>query len=645
MTSVLTWQQLRDLKLSELDDAADGWAKVSHHADAAAERVDAEMAGSLAKTQESESAKAAIRRLNQLSRNYHYIRTECGLIRTSVNGLSTELAAPQRRLKEALDDAAGLSYTVQDDGSVGYPEAGKNDLTGEKIPGGTVGGNNGTLTPGNKGLYAPGDRGLYTPGSGPGGPGLINPNPNHAKAQDIADRVAHALREAREIDERYRPALSKLKAGPGLTVDAKTWADAAADAQAVRSAADYLTDDIPLDKSAAARKEWWDHLTREQREEYLATYPNVIGNLDGIPAMARDEANRENLQLLIGKLSGQHDEGSKTMLDGLKSIDYQLRHQDPGSPPMYLLGVGDEGNGRAIVSYGDPDASKNVSAYVPGLGTALDADFAKNDLKRAQDTAIDAQNFDPSSASIVWLGYDAPQMPASEFVHNADVVSMDDAKAGATTYNQFMAGISATNEHSDPHITAIGHSYGSLTVGQAAQQHGGIPGADDIILVGSPGTGADHAEDLNIGKDHVFVGAAANDPVTMLPNHKAAGGMLIGSGLGAVAGTILGHESGSYLGDLVGGAAGAAVGGVVGHKVGDSAADSDKIWFGTNPASKEFGAHRFLVDDGPRPFIDGQGPTPAHSNYFNPEKDLASATNIGKIVAGESGRIKMERWR
>ncbi|MEV0735454.1 alpha/beta hydrolase [Streptomyces sp. NPDC050549] len=646
MTSTLTWQQLRDLSLSELDDAADGWAKVSHHADASAERVDAEMSGSLAKTQESEAAKAAIRRLNRLSSNYHYIHAECGLIRSSVDGLSTELAAPQRRLKDALDDAATLSFTVNQDGSIGYPAGGENTMTGEKIPGGTVVGNDGTLTSGNKGLFPPNENGLYTPGTGPGGtPGLINPNPNHAKAQDIGDRIAHALREAREIDERYQTALSKLKAGPGLTVDAKTWADAAADVKAVGAAqADYLKDNIPLDKSPAARKDWWVHLTQEQREEYLAVYPDVVGNLDGIPAMVRDEANRENIQLLMGKLSGQHDEKSKTILDGLKSIDSQLRNPVPGSPPMYLLGIGDQGNGRAIVSYGNPDAAKNVSAYVPGLGTALDADFARNDLKRAQDTAIDAQKYDPSSASIVWLGYDAPQIPASEVIHNADVMSMHDAKVGAASYDNFMAGISATNEHADPHITAIGHSYGSLTVGQAAQREGGIPGVDDIILVGSPGTGADNAADLNVGKNHVFVGAAENDPVTMLPNHREAGGLGVGSGVGAIAGTVLGHQSGGgFLGDIVGGAWGAAVGGVAGYDIGDSTSDPDEIWFGTDPASKEFGARRFAVDDGPMPSL--HDPAPAHSNYFNPEKDLQSATNIAKIVAGESDRIKMEQWR
>lgn len=192
MTSALTWQQLRVLKLSELDDAADGWAKVSHHADASAERVDAEMAGKLSKTQESESARAAVRRLQRLSRNYHYIHAECGLIRSSVDGLSTELGAPQRRLNDALDDAAALSYTVNEDGSIGYPAGGKNEMTGEKIPGGSAVGNNGMLTPDNNGLYPPSDKGLYTPSTGPGTPGLANPNPNHAKAQDIADRIAHA---------------------------------------------------------------------------------------------------------------------------------------------------------------------------------------------------------------------------------------------------------------------------------------------------------------------------------------------------------------------------------------------------------------------------------------------------------------------
>ncbi|GGP47912.1 alpha/beta hydrolase [Streptomyces calvus] len=638
MPSSLTWQQLRDVKLSELDDAADGWAKVSHHADAAGERVDAEMAGRLAKTQESDSATAAVERLKRLSNNYHYIHTECGLIRASVSGLSSELAAPQKRLKDALEDAAALSYTVHADGSIGYPAGGKNELTGKELPGGTVMGNNGMLTGGNKELHPPNDKGLYSPET----PGLINHNPHHAKAQDIADRIAHALREAHEIDDRYRQALSKLKAPPGLSVDEKTWADAAADTAAVGSAANYLEDGIPRDKSPADRKEWWDRLTQEQRDQYLAVYPDVIGNLDGIPATIRDEANRDNIQLLIGKLSGQEDENSKTMLDGLKGIQAKL--EKPSVPPMYLLGIGDAGNGRAIVSYGNPDTAHNVSAYVPGLGTKLDKEFADGTLKRAQDTALGAAEADPhnSTASIVWLGYDAPQLSPQDLAANTDVMRKENAEAGAVSYNAFMAGISATNENTDPHITAIGHSYGSLTVGLAAQERGGVPGADDIILVGSPGTGAKTANELNVGEGHVYVGAADNDIVTKLPNQDEASGIGAGVAGGGSAGLVLGLGIAGPLGGVVGGLAGSAVGGIAGYTAQDQQTDPSQIWFGTDPANKSFGATRFMVDDGPTLI---EGGTDAHSQYFTPAKDQLSADNIAKIVVGKADEIILEQPR
>ncbi|MEV8107757.1 alpha/beta hydrolase [Streptomyces sp. NPDC088135] len=371
----------------------------------------------------------------------------------------------------------------------------------------------------------------------------------------------------------------------------------------------YLNDRIPRGSSPAGREAWWKGLTQEQRDRYLELSPDQIGSLDGIPVADRDTANRRNLPDLISKLEGQNDKASKEKLAGLREIDRQLK--EGSQPPMYLIGIGDEGNGRAIVSYGNPDTSKNVSAYVPGLNTSLDEEFAKNDLKRARDTAIGAQGYDPSSASIVWLGYDAPQTP--DGLSSLAVAGTGRAEKGGVAYNDFMSGISATNQNKDPHITAIGHSYGSRTVGAAAKHIGGIPGVDDIILVGSPGVGVDRAVDLGVGAGHVFVGAAANDPVTKLPSKT----QVVVGGIGM----ILGGPAGAYIaGDLA--------------DRGD-----DDLWFGKDPASKAFGATRFPVDPGKPMSFD------SHSNYFNPVRDAVSADSIALIVSGHSDRLKMEEQR
>ncbi|KOV16114.1 MULTISPECIES: alpha/beta hydrolase [Streptomyces] len=602
MTSTLTWKQLRDLKTSEFTEAGDKWHEVSDRSDSDRVRVDRAMSAKLRETQKSESAEAALGRLQRLSRNFQYLHSECGLVRTALNGLANDLTEPQTQLKQALADAAALNFTVHDDGSVSYPAAEVEDLTGAKkeAPGSKVQGSS-RLPLEPPGLGQQGQSPLY-----PGYMGLKPLNPNAAKAQDVADRVARAVRSAQEIDARYAKTLGGLKAEKGLDVTDATLKDVFRDTADVRSTAGtYLGEDVPEDKSPAERKKWWDGLSEEQRQEYLEIAPDLVGSLDGIPAVSRDEANRNYLPVLIDDLARHGGDDAETKLSALRGIQDKLN--EPSRPPMFLLGIGDEGNGRAIVSYGNPDTSKNVSAYVPGLSTKLNDEFVTDTMKRAQDTAKGAQRLDPSSASIIWLGYDAPQ--------NVDVMSRGDAQRGAPAYNQFMAGLSATNENPDPHVTAIGHSYGSLTVGTAAKQSGGIPGVDDVILLGSPGVDAQKATELGVGKDHVFVGAADNDPVTHLPSKDEAA-----------------------LGWMLGGPVGVAVGRDL-FDIGN-----DDVYFGKDPASKAFGAQRFLVDDGPRMVFDGGG-FDAHSQYFTPEKDQTSANNIARIVAGQPEKIVREEYR
>lgn len=174
--------------------------------------------------------------------------------------------------------------------------------------------------------------------------------------------------------------------------------------------------DIPDDKCPARRKEWWDGLSEDQRREYLAVAPDLIGNLDGIPALVRDAANRAYLPVLIDSLAQQSGPEARTKLEGLRAIERTL-----ATPRMYLLGIGDEGTGRAIVSYGDPDTSKTVTTHVPDPGTRLNADFAGETLRRT----LTARAQPPSSAAIIWLTTDTTrETPA---------------------YAEFLSGLAATN--------------------------------------------------------------------------------------------------------------------------------------------------------------------------------------------------------
>lgn len=597
--SALTWTALREVKCAELEEAADGWGRVSNRADAARDRIESQLLPGLHGTQKGEAVGAAVGRLRRLGANFQYIYTECGLLRTTLNSLAHEIKTQQRVLQGALDDAAALRFTVHADGSVTYPAGGEGLVDGKPLAGGTA-----------SGVPNPD---MVTPS------GLVAPNPNAGKAQDIADRVAQAVRTAADADWRYARILRSLKAQEGLGVPAATWKDAAADAAAVRqTAGSYLRNAIPHDESPAERKAWWAALTDEQREEYLAVYPDQIGNLDGIPALVRDAANRDNLQLLMGKLEGRDGEESAAKLAALREIDRQLRAvPGAGEPPIYLLGIGDQGNGRAIVSYGNPDTARNVAAYVPGLNTSLDEEFAGGDLKRARDLSIASNRYGAPAAAIVWLGYDAPQSP--DGLGTLSVAAGGRAEEGGLAFREFMSGIQAANGSGDPHMTAIGHSYGSRTVGAATQHPGGIPGVDDIVFVGSPGVGVDRAEDLGVGRDHVFVGAAANDVVTKLPSKGE-------SAVGAVEMLFGGPAAAYAFGDMVD-------------------REDDDVWFGKDPASEAFGARRFEVGDGPPLIAGGKLTVDAHSEYFDPELDKASVENMALIAAGRSRNVKMEGLR
>lgn len=518
-----TWQQLRDVKLSEYEAAADGWGKVSNRANAAKDRVDNEMLAKILETQKGDTAKTAVENLRTLALNYQYLHTECGLIRTALNGLAKELVAPQSKLKRALEDAESRKFTVHPDGSVEYPASPR-----PTIP----------LAP-TGGTAQPGAPVPLLPGKAEG-----NGDPNKAQAEEIAEQIAQAIRTAAEIDARYAGVLRKLNTTGGLTVDAATLADAARDTKDVQRAAGSYLDakDIPKGKSAEENASWWKGLSQEQREEYATLYPASVGALDGVPATVRDDANRTVLaeakaQYQLEQRSippepfpkwvsagragmlqsdewmkwhrehGDRKEHVDNALKGMEAIQKRFDQTGKdGLPEAYLLGFSPEGNGRAIVASGNPDTADHTAVYVPGttsnLGKVGNDIDRMNNLWRASDGMPNAGDV----STVTWLGYDAPQSIAKDapFAHYAN--------DGAPAFNSFMDGLNTANTtDSGGHHTAVGHSYGTTLIGSAARQ--GDLNANDVIFAGSPGVQVGSAGEMDVPKGRVWNEEAKGDLV------------------------------------------------------------------------------------------------------------------------------------
>ncbi|GAA1985375.1 alpha/beta hydrolase [Kitasatospora viridis] len=409
-------------------------------------------------------------------------------------------------------------------------------------------------------------------------------------ATELEQRIDSALAQADTAD---RTLAEHLQAHTRAARDGSALATGGYSPVPALTAPDLLAAALPPANATPAEvAAWWRTLPPATQQHLTTTRPDLIGNRDGLPATTRDQANRLLLTAHLADYAGRTSPtpADRTRLTGFRAIQTRLTHS-PATPPVLLLALSDQGQGRAALSFGNPDTATNVSAYVPGLGTEL-KDVGGKDADRAFNVWKAANKADPtrSAASIVWLGYDPP--PGLDKADPASLSVMGDgrARAGAANYSRFLAGLRAGHSDGPAHLTALGHSYGSLTVGLSGQTPTGS-GADDMILVGSPGTDSDDASRLGVAPGHVWVGAADNDPVTYLPDPVA---------------DLTGH--------------------------------SDERWFGRDPASAGFGAKRFEVADGPPHSFS------SHSNYLDPSGG-SSLTNIGQIVAGHPDKVKGQSFR
>jgi len=255
---------------------------------------------------------------------------------------------------------------------------------------------------------------------------------------------------------------------------------------------------LPGDIDAARIAAWWTSLGRDERLAMLRLLPGVIGNLDGIPLTDRAYGIRLYVDELLAAEASNGP--AHTRLASFLGPDGRL------DPTRSLVALDLSGDGRIAELFGDLRSATTVTVLVPGMGSTL-ANFRAGIASDAQRLAALSG---PNHAVIAWTGYDAPA-GAEQGLRALEVASPRQAQVGGAALQSFIAGVQS--ETRVP-LTLIGHSYGSLTVGQAL-----LSGAQvtNVVFIGSPGVGVDRIDQFPRGAaDNFFAGEVRGDPVATL---------------------------------------------------------------------------------------------------------------------------------
>jgi hypothetical protein len=308
----------------------------------------------------------------------------------------------------------------------------------------------------------------------------------------------------------------------------------------------------------------WERLSQNERD-WLYSQDHALGNRDGMRAVDRDHYNRLTLAeelaqaraaaAQVDALEALHPDwvrgknipnpnwpgaifpdrldyeawqrqydaarnGAKYLPD-LEAVDQAVK--DHPERKLLLLDTHTERQAHAAIADGDPDTATHVSVTTPGLGAILHetiggmAEEAMQLRDEAEKQLDLAGHGNETVSTIAWIGCDMPQIPGRNDLRKSiagywDVSRDDLARAGAHDLARFYAGLGAAHQGVPAHLTAIGHSYGSLITGLALQEPGNH-GVTDLLVYGSPGIKASTPQQLHLQPGHVYAMQVPKDPI------------------------------------------------------------------------------------------------------------------------------------
>ncbi len=265
---------------------------------------------------------------------------------------------------------------------------------------------------------------------------------------------------------------------------------------------------------------WWAATPSSARKSLVSVSPEIIGNLSGVPFTVRNSVNRASLSSSIREMrSVMRGLGrgeivkARLRLHMLEQVRKALGSSSSG-PTKSLLTFDPTGSGRAAIVVGDLVTADYVSYLVPGMFFSVDTALntwtnIATDLNREQ------------TAWVSRLAAVDPSMSGKTVATVAwigyqtpgitGIASLTLADQGAELMGRAIDGIQAVRSGSEPFVTVIGHSYGS-TAAMIELAKGGMH-IDALALIGSPGSAAQSVSALSVANNNVYVGEAAWDPV------------------------------------------------------------------------------------------------------------------------------------
>ena len=484
---------------------------------------------------QGDARKAADKRVEEIDQDVAQFIVNLRAMKTATSTMQQGMGAVQGLVRDAKAHAEGSGLTIHSDGTV-------EDTSG------TDWGDVALSTAMNPLSYAlPGAGTLISAGTSY----EMNKAARQKAVDECADRVDQAVKKASEIDEAYSQALSNIEEGK---------------VKPEGSLKHTVDGPLPMPQDTSdtrAVAEWWDSLSREEQERLADEEPDRIGNLDGVDAWARDRANRHRLDRDYEDLNSRKESNEKKVtayqawvaggregaapcsadefsrakseldrqaeLDKLKTALKQGAQYN-GTSQLLLYDPVEPGENQdqlhAAVTVGDVDKADNVAVHVGGLTTSVD----NNVIGYTAEMANVAGTAGGDTASVMWFGYDPPQAGAGS--NGVFTVSETErAAAGGADLSHFLEGLhdsrQGSGEGGDPRITALGHSYGSTTLGYALTQvRDGV--VDAGVFYGPPGVPAKDVSDFNVPSDSVYVMKNDQDIIGAVPN-KGPMGMAPGS--------------------------------------------------------------------------------------------------------------------